>query len=271
MKARPGRFNAMRGLIRMSWNKHNLYNLASRRMYPDLSRRSLFQQMWQAKKESRAYHGGNITEHQFLNTWKSEALPVYGNVAPVGARSHGQKLPPMQTLTFSPLERRLDVAVHRACFQPSVYAARQVVSHGKVKVNGQVCKRPSYILRDGDLFSIEPTAVPMLSSESPVAAAAAAAATAETDADPATTATTSETAPVQASITEAVKNGALHFTPRPFSQPWMFVPEYLEVDYAACAAVFVRAPMVKPGKCEVPSPFPPEVHGLAHEYYSRRG
>jgi hypothetical protein len=61
----------------------------------------------------------------------------------------------------------------------------------------------------------------------------------------------------------------LEFIARPFQQPWMFIPEYLEVNFNTCSAVFVRPPMVKPGKCEIPSPFPPDVHGLAHEYYSK--
>jgi ribosomal protein S4 len=127
----------------MSWNKKNLYNLAQRRFYPDLSRRTLFQQIWQAKKEIRAYHGGNITERQFVSTWKKEPLPVYGIVS-ANKRGPGaendrkpQRLPPMQTLTFATLERRLDVAMFRACLSPSVYAARQIISHGKVTVNGE--------------------------------------------------------------------------------------------------------------------------------------
>ncbi|ORZ31956.1 hypothetical protein BCR44DRAFT_50384 [Catenaria anguillulae PL171] len=280
MKARPGRFNASRGLIRMSWSKYNLYNLATRQRYPDLSRRTLFQQMWQAKKEARAYHGGNVTERQFYKTWNSEPLPVFGNTAasdPAMAGIEQRKLPPMQTLTFSPLERRVDVAVFRACFMPSVYAARQAVSHGKVMVNGQVCKQPSYLLRDGDMFSILPSAIPMLSnptkSSPPAESDASAAAQGETsdaDAPSADTAAPSTTpsVPKKQSVVEAARG--LKFTPRPFQQPWMFIPEYLEVNFNTCSGVFVRAPMVKPGKSEVPSPFPPEVHGLAHEYYSRR-
>ncbi|KAI9189833.1 hypothetical protein H9P43_001266 [Blastocladiella emersonii ATCC 22665] len=255
MKPRPGRFSIVRGLIRMSWNKQNLYNLAARRNYPDLSRRTLFQQMWQAKKEARAYHGGNVTERQFVSAWRSEPLPVFGNTS---GEEGARKLPPMQTLTFSPLERRVDVAIFRACFAPSVYAARQMVSHGKVLVNGQQCKQPSYLLRDGDMFSVQPTAIPMLSRPAPPAAKEGEAAAAG-----------AESAAPAPAAPATLSNGALKFTPRPFQQPWMFVPEYLEVNFNTCSAVFVRAPMVKPGKCEVPSPFPPEVHGLAHEYYSR--
>ncbi|KAJ3372088.1 mitochondrial 37S ribosomal protein nam9 [Allomyces arbusculus] len=270
MKVRPNRFSVTRGLLRMSWNKKNLYNLASRNFYPDLARRTLFQQMWQAKKEIRAYHGGNITERQFVSTWQSEPLPVYGDTfkpAQGEENTRGRrKLPPMQALTFAPLERRLDVALFRSTFAPSVYAARQMVSHGKVMVNGKKCKQPSYLLKDGDMYTVAPTAIAMLSIRSATSASEG------TDGE-----AKAEPTPDEALLIEKVgkKMGQsgpapLKFTPRPFQAPWMFIPEYLEVNFNTCSGVFVRSPMVKPGKCEIPSPFPPEVHGLAHEYYSKR-
>lgn len=44
---------------------------------------------------------------------------------------------PFQQMTFAPLERRLDVAIHRALFASSARQARQFVIHGSVKVNGK--------------------------------------------------------------------------------------------------------------------------------------
>src|ERR1044071_5444744 len=48
------------------------------------------------------------------------------------------------------LERRLDNVVHRLGFAPSRNAARQMVSHGHVTVNGKACDIPSMLLKPGD-------------------------------------------------------------------------------------------------------------------------
>ena len=37
------------------------------------------------------------------------------------------------------LERRLDTVVYRAKFAPTIFAARQLVSHGHIRVNGVKC------------------------------------------------------------------------------------------------------------------------------------
>lgn len=45
---------------------------------------------------------------------------------------------PVGTMMFSEVERRLDVLVFRACFASSVWQAKALVVHGKVKLNGEV-------------------------------------------------------------------------------------------------------------------------------------
>ena len=49
------------------------------------------------------------------------------------------------------LERRLDAVVYRAKFVPTVFAARQFVSHGHITVNGKRVTIPSYRCRIGDV------------------------------------------------------------------------------------------------------------------------
>jgi len=44
---------------------------------------------------------------------------------------------PYMQMTYAPLERRLDTAMHRALFASSVRQARQMCIHGAVKVNGK--------------------------------------------------------------------------------------------------------------------------------------
>jgi len=53
------------------------------------------------------------------------------------------------------MERRLDNVVHRLGFAPSRPAARQLVSHGHVQVNGRACDIPSLLLRPGDTVTIK--------------------------------------------------------------------------------------------------------------------
>lgn len=52
------------------------------------------------------------------------------------------------------LERRLDNIVYRLGFAPSRKAARQLVKHRHVNVNGQIVDIPSYALSPGDVISV---------------------------------------------------------------------------------------------------------------------
>ncbi|MCB1380675.1 MAG: 30S ribosomal protein S4, partial [Alphaproteobacteria bacterium] len=59
------------------------------------------------------------------------------------------------------LERRLDAVVYRAKFVPTMFAARQFVSHGHVKVNGRRVTIPSIRLRAGDQIELSDKAKEM--------------------------------------------------------------------------------------------------------------
>jgi small subunit ribosomal protein S4 len=52
------------------------------------------------------------------------------------------------------MERRLDNMVHRLGFAPNRAAARQLVSHGHVQLNGRACNIPSLLLKAGDTVSV---------------------------------------------------------------------------------------------------------------------
>jgi|FLYM01.1.fsa_nt_gi small subunit ribosomal protein S4 len=52
------------------------------------------------------------------------------------------------------LERRLDNVVFRLGFAPSIRAARQLVSHGHIRVNGNKVNIASYVLAQNDKVSI---------------------------------------------------------------------------------------------------------------------
>jgi len=86
-----------------------------------------------AKQKLKGYYGG-ITEKQFHATY-AEASRLKGDTS--------------ENL-IGLLERRLDAIVYRAKFVPTVFAARQFVSHGHVRVNGRRVTIPSYRTKIGD-------------------------------------------------------------------------------------------------------------------------
>ena len=70
-----------------------------------------------AKQKLKGYYG-NLNERQFRNCYK-EAIRQKGD--------SGENL-------IAILERRLDTIVYRSKFVPTVFAARQFINHGHVKV-----------------------------------------------------------------------------------------------------------------------------------------
>jgi len=91
-----------------------------------------------AKQKLRGYYG-NISERQFHGIYQ-EAIRMKGDS---GAHMIGL------------LERRLDAVVYRAKLVPTVFAARQFVNHGHVKVNGRRVTIPSYRVKVGDVVDVK--------------------------------------------------------------------------------------------------------------------
>jgi small subunit ribosomal protein S4 len=91
----------------------------------------------QAKQKLKGYYG-NITERQF-HKYYVEAARRAGDT--------GENM-------IGLLERRLDAVVYRAKFVPTPYAARQLVSHGHVKVNGRRVTISSYQVKEGDTIEL---------------------------------------------------------------------------------------------------------------------
>ena len=54
------------------------------------------------------------------------------------------------------VESRLDVTLFRVCFFPTIFSARQWVSHGHILVNNSVITLPGYQLKSGDIVTITP-------------------------------------------------------------------------------------------------------------------
>ena len=90
-----------------------------------------------AKQKLKGYYG-NIGERQF-HRYYVEAIRRRGDTS-----EH----------LISLLERRLDTVVYRLKFAVSPFAARQLVNHGHVKVNGRRVNIPSYQVKEGDTFEL---------------------------------------------------------------------------------------------------------------------
>ncbi|MDR1494855.1 MAG: 30S ribosomal protein S4 [Rickettsiales bacterium] len=53
------------------------------------------------------------------------------------------------------LESRLDTVLYRANFVPTMFAARQMVNHRHVRVNGKIVNIPSFLLKPNDSVEID--------------------------------------------------------------------------------------------------------------------
>jgi len=90
-----------------------------------------------AKQKLKGYYG-NITEKQFKRYY-AEAVRRRGDTS--------------ENL-IGVLERRLDAVVYRMKFVPTVFAARQFVNHGHIKVNGKRVNIASFLVQDGDVIEV---------------------------------------------------------------------------------------------------------------------
>lgn len=54
------------------------------------------------------------------------------------------------------VESRLDVALFRICFFPTIFGARQWINHGHILVNNSVINLPGYQLKSGDVITVTP-------------------------------------------------------------------------------------------------------------------
>lgn len=156
MTRRAQNLNSLvRGRIRPSMNKYNLFNLYKKNK-PNFRLMTLYQQKWASKQETRAYHGEHIKEQKWQNLFEKKLK----GVAQLDASLKGEVPPtPMVLQTFAPLEKRLDYAIFRALFASSVRQSKKFILNGHVKVNGVVIKHPSFTLKPGDLFSVDPERV----------------------------------------------------------------------------------------------------------------
>src|SRR6186713_3144548 len=102
-------------------------------------RKSLGEYALQLREKQKAKYTYGVLEKQFRKTFE-EAARLKGVT--------GENLMKL-------LEARLDNAVYRLGIAPSRPAARQLVAHKHITVNGDVVNIPSFQLKPGDIISFK--------------------------------------------------------------------------------------------------------------------
>ena len=92
----------------------------------------------QAKQKLKAYYG-NINERQFRNIYR-KAITKKGDTT--------------ENL-IGLLESRLDTVIYRAKFTPTVFAARQLINHGHIRVNKKKVNISSYLVKESDVIEVK--------------------------------------------------------------------------------------------------------------------
>ena len=91
-----------------------------------------------AKQKLRFYYG-DLTEKQFRRIY-NKASKTKGDTSQI---------------LIELLERRLDAIVYRMKFVPTIFAARQLVNHGHILVNGKRVNIPSYTVSNEDVIELK--------------------------------------------------------------------------------------------------------------------
>jgi len=90
-----------------------------------------------AKQKLKSYYG-NINERQFRNIYR-KALSKKGDTT--------------ENL-IALLESRLDTVIYRGKFAPTVFAARQLINHGHIRVNKKKVNISSYLVKENDTIEL---------------------------------------------------------------------------------------------------------------------
>ena len=103
-----------------------------------------------SKRKKKSEYGIQLKEKQKVKYTYGLLEKQFRNLYEKASRMKGQK---GENLIFL-LESRLDNIVYRLGIAPTRAAARQLVTHCHIKLNGEVCNIPSAIVKPGDVISV---------------------------------------------------------------------------------------------------------------------
>ena len=103
-----------------------------------------------ARKGKTSEYGVRLREKQKLKFFYGLLERQFRRYFSLASRSSntGEEL-------LSLLERRMDNVVHRLGFAPSRRAARIIITHGHITLNGKPCDIPSVVMRPGDVVRVK--------------------------------------------------------------------------------------------------------------------
>ena len=105
---------------------------------------STFAEMMQEKQKLKAHYA--LTERQLRATFLK------------AKRGEGRTNEKMMRM----IEMRLDAVVYHSGIAPTIFAAKQYVSHRHIRVDGRVVDRGSYLLKPGQVISINAEKSPVV-------------------------------------------------------------------------------------------------------------
>lgn len=102
------------------------------------------------KRKKVSEYGIQLTEKQKVRYSYGLLERQFRNLYEKASRMKGRKGENLIIL----LESRLDNTIYRLGISPTRPAARQLVTHCHITVNGKVCNIPSYLLQPGDVVAV---------------------------------------------------------------------------------------------------------------------
>ena len=103
-----------------------------------------------SKRKKKSEYGTQLKEKQKVKYTYGLLERQFRNLYEKASRMKGQQGENLILL----LESRLDNIVYRPGIAPTRAAARQLVTHCHIKLNGEVCNIPSAIVKPGDVISV---------------------------------------------------------------------------------------------------------------------
>jgi small subunit ribosomal protein S4 len=95
-------------------------------------------------------YGAQLNEKQKLRFHYNISEKQFKNIFKLAAKKKGDTGENFIAL----LESRLDSVIYRSNIAPTIFAAKQLVSHKHIKVNGEIVNISSYRLNVGDIVSV---------------------------------------------------------------------------------------------------------------------
>jgi small subunit ribosomal protein S4 len=106
-----------------------------------------------ARRRSKVtLYGERLRERQKLKYFYHMGDAQFERIMGVASKTEGNTVDKLNEL----LERRLDNVLRRAAFARTIWQARQLVTHGHVRVNGRKVDRPSYLVELNDVVTFKP-------------------------------------------------------------------------------------------------------------------